>query len=102
MAAITVKREGTGDVINFDTVAEAGSAADLISYIQGQWGEGVLRKPSASAFTARTPEPFPPGIYTFLPKSGTFGNTTLHNPYLAACSTVSRPDSAIWCWFESG
>ncbi|KAL3147880.1 hypothetical protein ABBQ32_002601 [Trebouxia sp. C0010 RCD-2024] len=71
MAAITVKREGTGDIITFDTVAEVGSAAEFISYIEKVWGEGVLRKPSGtSAFTARTPEPFPHGIYTFLAKSG--------------------------------
>ena len=30
MAAITVKREGTGDIITFDTVAEVGSAAEFI------------------------------------------------------------------------
>ncbi|DBB00059.1 TPA: hypothetical protein ACH3X1_013916 [Trebouxia sp. C0004] len=71
MAAITVKREGTGDIITFDTIAEVGSAAEFISYIEKVWGEGVLLKPSStSAFTARTPEPFPHGIYTFLPKSG--------------------------------
>ena len=80
MAAVTVKRGGTGDVISFDTVAEVGSAAEFISYIEKVWGEGVLLKPSStSAFTARTPEPFPQGIYTFLPKPGTAVNTTLHN-----------------------
>lgn len=103
MAAITVKREGTGDIATFDTVAEVGSAAEFISYIEKVWGEGVLLKPSStSAFTARTPEPFPHGIYTFLPKSGTAVNTTLHNSYLAAYSTGSRPNSVIWCWCESG
>ncbi|KAL3154633.1 hypothetical protein ABBQ32_014082 [Trebouxia sp. C0010 RCD-2024] len=72
MAAITVKRERTGDIITFDTVAEVGSAAEFINYINQAWGEGVLLKPSStSAFTARTPEPFPHGIYTFLPKSDT-------------------------------
>ncbi|KAL3159867.1 hypothetical protein ABBQ38_010267 [Trebouxia sp. C0009 RCD-2024] len=72
MAAITVKREETGDIITFDTVAEVGSAAEFISCIEKLWGEGVLLKPSStSAFMARTPEPFPHGIYTFLPKSGT-------------------------------
>ncbi|DBA90198.1 TPA: hypothetical protein ACH3X1_003501 [Trebouxia sp. C0004] len=71
MAAITVQREGTGNVISFDTVAEVGSAAEFISSIEKVWGEGLLLKPSStSAFTARTPEPFPHGIYTFLPKSG--------------------------------
>ncbi|DBA99330.1 TPA: hypothetical protein ACH3X3_011934 [Trebouxia sp. C0006] len=71
MAAITVKREGTGDIATFDTVAEVGSAAEFISYIEKVWGEGVLLKPSStSAFTARTPEPFPHGIYTFLPNTG--------------------------------
>ncbi|KAL3163151.1 hypothetical protein ABBQ32_009561 [Trebouxia sp. C0010 RCD-2024] len=71
-AAITVKRERTGDIITFDTVAEVGSAAEFINYINQAWGEGVLLKPSStSAFTARTPEPFPHGIYTFLPKSDT-------------------------------
>ena len=80
MAAITVKRERTGDIITFDTVAEVGSAAEFINYINQAWGEGVLLKPSStSAFTARTPEPFPHGIYTFLPKSGTAVNTTLHD-----------------------
>ena len=53
MAAITVKREGTGDIITFDTVAEVGSASEFISYIEKVWGEGVLLKPSrSSAFTA--------------------------------------------------
>ena len=53
MAAITVKREGTGDIINFDTVAEVGSAAEFISSIEKVWSEGVLSKPSrTSAFTA--------------------------------------------------
>ena len=84
MAAITVKREGTGDIITFDTVAEVGSAAEFISSIEKVWGEGVLLKPSStSAFTARTPEPFPHGIYTFRPKSGTAVNTTLLNSHLA-------------------
>ncbi|DBB04069.1 TPA: hypothetical protein ACH3X1_013122 [Trebouxia sp. C0004] len=78
MAAITVKREGTGHIITFDTVAEVGSAAEFISYIEKAWGEGVLLKPSStSAFTARTPEPFPHGIYTFLPKSGTSNEVLL-------------------------
>ena len=96
MAAITVKREGTGDIITFDTVAEVGSAAEFISYVEKVWGEGVLLKPSStSAFTARTPEPFPRGIYTFLPKSGTAVNTTLHNSCLAKYSTGSRPNSVI-------
>ena len=96
MAAITVKREGTGHIITFDTVAEVGSAAEFISYIEKAWGEGVLLKPSStSAFTARTPEPFPHGIYTFLPKSGTAVSTTLHNSSLAAYSTGSRPNSVI-------
>ena len=77
MAAITVKREGTSDIITFDTVAEVGSAAEFISSIEKVWGEGVLLKPnSTSAFTARTPEPFPHGIYTLLPKLGTAVNTT--------------------------
>ena len=103
MAAITVKREGTGDTITFDTVAEVGSAAEFISYIEKVWGEGVLLKPSStSAFMARTPEPFPHGIYTFLPKSGTAVNTTLHNSCLAAYSTGSRTNSVILCWRESG
>ena len=44
MAAITVQREGTGNIITFDTVAEVGSAAD----IEKVWGEGVLLKPSSS------------------------------------------------------
>ena len=104
MAAITVKREGTGDIITFDTVAEVGSAAEFISFIEKVWGEGVLLKPSSnSAFTARTPEPFPHGIYTFLPKSGTVVNsvnTTLHNSYLAVYSTGSRPKSGIWCYLS--
>ncbi|DBA94960.1 TPA: hypothetical protein ACH3X1_002486 [Trebouxia sp. C0004] len=83
MAAITVEREGTGGIITFDTVAEVGSAAEFISYIEKVWGEGVLLKPSStSAFTARTPEPFPHGIYTFLPKSamgpGGLDYETLH------------------------
>ena len=102
MAAITVKREGTGDIITFDTVAEVGNAAEFISSIEKVWSEGVLLKPSStSAFTARTPEPFPHGIYTFLPKSGTAVNTTLHNSYLAAYSTGSRPNSVTWCWCGS-
>ena len=89
MAAITVKREGTGEIITFDTFAEVGSAAELISYIEKYWGEGVLLKPSStSAFTARTPQPFPHGVYSFLPKSGTAVNKTMHNFYLGACSTV--------------
>ena len=101
MAAITVKLEGTGDIITFDTVAEVGSAAEFSS-IKKVWGEGVLLKPSStSAFMARTPEPFPHGIYTFLPKSGTAVNTTLHNSYIAAYSTGSRPNSVIWCWWGS-
>lgn len=59
MAAITVKRAGTGDIITFDTAAEVGSAAEFINFIENVWGEGVLFKPSStSAFTARTPEPF--------------------------------------------
>ena len=63
MTAITVKRKETGDIITFDTVA--GSAAELISSIEKVWGEGVLLKPSStSAFMARTPKPFPHGIYT--------------------------------------
>ena len=96
MAAITVQREGTGDIITFDTVAEVGSAAEFISSIEKVWGEGVLLKPSStSAFTARTPEPFPHGIYTFLQKSGTAVNTTLCKSYLAAYSTGSRPSSVI-------
>ena len=45
MAAITVKREGTGDTVSFDTVAEVGSAAEFISFIEKVWGEGVLLKP---------------------------------------------------------
>ncbi len=103
MAAITVKLQGTGDIVTFDTVTEVGSAAEFISYIEKVWGEGVLLKPSStSAFTARTSEPFPHGIYTFLPKSGTAVNTTLHNSYLAAYGTGSRPNSVIWCWCESG
>ena len=103
MAAITVKREGTGDIITFDTVAEVGSAADFISSIEKVWDEGVLLKPSStSAFTARTPEPFPHGIYTFRPKSGTVVNTSVHNAYLAAYSTGSRLNSVIWFWCESG
>ena len=68
MAATTVKREGTGDIITFNSVAEVGSAAEFISCIRKVWGEGMLLKPSStSAFTARTPEPFPHGIYTFRP-----------------------------------
>ena len=103
MAAITVKREGTGDIITFDTVAEVGSAAEFISHIEKVWGEGALLKPSStSAFTPQTPAPFPHGIYTFLPKSGTAVNTTLHNSYLAACNTGSRPNSVGWCWCETG
>ena len=103
MAAITVNREGTCDIITFDTVAEVGNAADFISSIEKVWGEGVLLKPSStSAFTVRTPEPFPHGIYTFRPKLGTAVNITLHNSYLAAYSTGSRPNSVIWCWCESG
>ncbi len=95
MAAITVKREGIGDIITFDSVAEVGSAAEFISFINQAWGEGALLKPSStSGFTARTPEPFPHGIYTFLPKSGQF-DTSLHNSYLAAYSTGSRPNSII-------
>ena len=80
----------------FDTVAEVGSAAGFISYISQAWGEGALLKPSStSAFTARTPEPVPHGIYTFLPKPalGTAVNTSLHNTCLAAYSTGSRPKS---------
>lgn len=101
--AITVKREGTGGIITFDTVAEVGNAAEFISYIEKVWGEGVLLKPSStSAFTARTPEPFPHGIYTFFPKSGTAVNTTLHNSYLAAYSTGSSPNSVTWCCCERG
>ena len=98
MAAITVKREGTGNIITFDTVAEVGSAAEFISSIERVWGEGVLLKPSStSAFTARTPEPFPCGIYNFLPKSGTAVNTTLRNSCLAAYSTGCRHNSvASW------
>ena len=85
MAAITVKRGGTGDIITVDTVAEFGSAAEFISFIKQVWGEGALLKPSStSAFTAQTPEPFPHGIYTFLPKSDTAVDTSLHNSYLAA------------------
>ena len=102
MAAITVKQEGTG-IITFDTDAEVG-AAGFISYIKKVWGEGVLLKPSStgtSAFTARTRAPFPHGIYTFLPKSGTAVNTTLHNSCLAAYSTGSRTNSVILCC-ESG
>ncbi|KAL3159863.1 hypothetical protein ABBQ38_010264 [Trebouxia sp. C0009 RCD-2024] len=103
MAAITVKREETGDIITFDTVAEVGSAAVFISCIEKVWGEGVLLKPSStSVFTARTPQPFLHGVYTFLQKSGTAVSTTLHNSYLAACSTGSRPHSVVWCWYESG
>ena len=96
MAAITVKREGIGDIITFDSIAEVGSAAEFISFINQAWGEGALLKPSStSAFTARTPEPFPHGTYTFLPKSGTAVDTSLHNSYLAAYSTGSRPNSII-------
>ena len=96
MAAITVKRERTGDIITFDTVAEVGSAAEFINYINQVWGEGVLLKPSStSAFTARTPEPFPHGIYMFLQKSGTAVNTTLCKSCLVAYSTGSRPSSVI-------
>ena len=42
MAAITVRREGTGNIIMFDTVAEVGSAAKFISSIEKVWGEGLL------------------------------------------------------------
>ncbi len=44
MAAITVKQEGTGHIITFDTVAEVGNAAEVFSYIEKAWGEGVLLK----------------------------------------------------------
>ena len=102
MAAITVKRQGTGESMAFDTVAEVGSAAEFISLIKEGWGEGVLLKPSShSIFTDKTPQPFPHGVYTFVPKSGTAVNTTLHNSYLAACSTGSRPNSVDWCWCGS-
>ena len=76
MAAITVKREGTGGIITFDTVAEVGGAANFISSTEKVWLEGVLLKPT-SAFTAQTPEPFLHGIYAFRPKSGTAVNITL-------------------------
>ena len=53
MAAVTVKREGIGDIITFDSVAEVGTAAEFISFINQAWGEGALLKPSStSAFTA--------------------------------------------------
>ena len=98
MAAITMQREGTGDIINFDTVAEVGSAAEFISSIKKVWGAGVSLKPSnTSAFTARTISAWG----HFPPKSGTAVNTTLHNSYLAAYSIGSRPNSVIWCWCES-
>ncbi|DBA81990.1 TPA: hypothetical protein ACH3X1_007693 [Trebouxia sp. C0004] len=94
MAAITVKREGTGDIITFDTVAEVGSAAEFISHIENVWVEGVLLKPSStSAFTARTPEPFPHGIYTFLPKSGTGPASTPIDSSLTVADQLFAPFS---------
>lgn len=72
MAAITVQHKETGCLLNFDTVAEVGSAAEFIGFVkENEFGEGVLLKPNGSVFTEYTPEPFPQGMYMFQPKSGT-------------------------------
>ena len=100
MAANTVKREGTGGIITFDTVAEVGGAADFISSVEKVWGEGVLLKPSStSVFTARTPEPFPRGIYAFHPTSGTAVNITQLGIPCFRCSCSLSLEAKFSCVF---
>ena len=71
MVAVTVRRDGTSEVVDFDSLLEVGSATEFIRSVKDVWGEGVLLKPNSnSALTARTPAPFPHGIYTFRPKAG--------------------------------
>ena len=85
MAAITVTNEETRRRYIFENVAEVGSVADFITFVQEGWGEGVLLKPNGARLTPLSPGPVLQGDYIFQPKSG-----------IVLCAALSRTVHVSW------
>ncbi len=95
MADISVKNNLTGDLLEFDTVAEVGTAAAFVGRVIDTWGEGLLLKPNGRMFTDLTPQPIQEGAYIFRPMSGTISVSSNADP-AAYAGVVARIVYISW------